>query len=59
VIVRLEIASVRKARSMNSRHAGLSISPNRPSLRTRITPADGNETAMSSELVVEWLMEAA
>jgi hypothetical protein len=36
---------------MKRRHAGLPAFRKRPSLRTRITPADGNDTEMSSDLI--------
>jgi hypothetical protein len=51
----LEIALDWKARSTNRRQAGVSASANRESLRTRITPADGNETETSSRLISGWL----
>jgi hypothetical protein len=47
----LEITPESKTRSTNRRHAALSVSPNRESLLTRITPAEGNETETSSWLV--------
>jgi hypothetical protein len=47
----LRIASERQARATNRRHTGLSASRKRESLRTRITPADGNETEISKALI--------
>jgi hypothetical protein len=51
VIVMLVITLERNARSTNRRHVGLSASPNKESLRRRITPGDGNETEMSRGLI--------